>query len=95
MKKIYTMMLLCFAAMSINAADYYVAGSIPGIEWGQNRGEMVQSGDSYTYNWTATASGKFEFKIIACAAGWDCDNWGQGGKSSSTNFVFSAQRATM
>lgn len=89
MKKIYTMMLLCFAAMSMNAADYYVAGSIPGIEWGQNRGEMVQSGDNYTYNWAATASGKFEFKITACASGWDCDNWGQGGKGSSTNFVFS------
>ncbi len=87
MKKLFTFFVLCLAALSLNAADYYVAGTIPGISW-DNRGEMVKDGNVYTYTWTATADGTYEFKITACATGWDCTNYGN---ETGNNIVFSCK----
>ncbi|GEM_PF-1969520 len=87
MKKLFTFFVLCLAALSLNAADYYVAGTIPGISW-DNRGEMVKDGNVYTYTWTATADGTYEFKITACATGWDCANYGN---ETGNNIVFSCK----
>ncbi len=82
MKKFYSLLLmLCMASSMLFATDYWVAGELPGgYNWGDTRAEMTAKGNNiYTYSFTAEAT-SYEFKITACASGWDnCGNWGNNG----------------